>query len=121
MRRTGRLQLDVAGQRLIVEPVQHALVFFRSNHLLGGDIDTAAHRHQQEGVQRIGAQVAGQREHVGQLVSIVAGDGGVDLYRYAQLLQVAHTVNRRFEGSRNTAEGVVGSRHRRRRAKSTRA
>ena len=85
MRRAGGLQFDAAFQRLIVEPVQHPLVLFGSNHLLGGDIDAAAHRHQQEGVQRVGAQRARQVEHVGQLMRVVPRDGGVDLHRDAEL------------------------------------
>ena len=50
MRRTGGFQLDAAFQRLIVEPVQHPLVLFRSNHLLGGNIHSAADWNQQEGM-----------------------------------------------------------------------
>ena len=43
MRSASRFQLNAAFQRAIVEPVQHALIFFRRNHLLGGDIDAASH------------------------------------------------------------------------------
>ena len=56
MWRASRFQFDVAGQRLIVEPVQHALVLVRSNHLLCGNVHSASHRNQQERMQRVCAQ-----------------------------------------------------------------
>ena len=50
MGRTGCLQLDATFERAIVESVQHALVLFRGNHLLLGDIHATPYRNQQEGV-----------------------------------------------------------------------
>src|SRR5512133_3546990 len=62
VRRTGRLQLDAALEGLVVEPVQHLLVFLGRNHLLGGNVDTATYRNEQERVQRISAQAAREIE-----------------------------------------------------------
>ena len=47
---------DVAFLLLIVEPVEQFLVLLWRHHLLFGDIHPAAHRNQQEGMQRVGAQ-----------------------------------------------------------------
>ena len=104
VRRTGRLHLNATFERAIVEPVQHALVLFRRNHLFGGNIDAAAHWHQQECVQRIRSQRLRQFEHLRKLMGIVAGDGGVDLYRHAQILQIPETGNGGIEGAGNAAE-----------------
>jgi hypothetical protein len=43
-------------------------------------------------------------------MSIVAGDGGVDLHRHAQTLQIAETGNGGIERARNPAEGIMSSR-----------
>ncbi len=110
VRRTRSLQLNVAILRAIVEPVQHALVFFWWHHLLACNIDSAADWNQQECMQRIRTQRACQVEHGWQLVSIVPGDRGIDLHRHAELLQVAHAVDGGFERSRDPAESVVGQR-----------
>ena len=110
MRSAGGLQLDAAFERLIVEPVQHLLILFRRHHLLGGDIHSASHRHQQEGVQCIGAEGARQVEHGRQLVRVVARDRGVDLHRNSQLLQVAHAVDGGVERAGNAAERIVSVR-----------
>src|SRR5207302_9644415 len=55
----GSFQLDAAFQRLVIKPVQHLFVFFRRDHLFGGNIHTAAYGHEQERVQRIGSQGLG--------------------------------------------------------------
>src|SRR5208283_4291610 len=59
-------------------------------------------------MQRISAEAAGQVEDGGQLVRVVTRDGGVDLYRDTQRLQVLHAINRGVEGARNAAERIVG-------------
>ncbi len=110
VRRAGRLHFDAAFERAIVEPVQHPLVFFRRNHLFGGDIHAATYRHQQEGVQRVRSERLRQFEHLRKLMGIVAGDGGVDLHRHAQILQIAEAGNGGIEGSGNAAETIVGKR-----------
>ena len=48
-----------------VKPVQHLLVLLGSNHLLGGDIHTATDRHQQEGMQSVGAEAPRELKHSG--------------------------------------------------------
>ena len=61
----GCLRLNVTSQRLIIEPVQHLLVLFRWHHLLGRDIHSAPHGHQQESMQGVRAE--------GGKIAIVAG------------------------------------------------
>ena len=67
VRRTCRLHLDATFERLIVEPVQHALVLFRRNHLFSSDIHSAADRHQQERVERVCAKRPCQFEHAAEV------------------------------------------------------
>ena len=110
VRRAGRLQLDATFQRAIVEPVQHPLVLFRGNHLLGGDIHAATHRHQQECVQRIRPDRLRQFEHLRKLMGIVAGDRRVDLHRHAQIFQIAETGDGGIECAGNAAESIVSQR-----------
>src|SRR5215469_13152719 len=86
MRCTGGFQLDIAGERLIVEPVQHSLVLGGRDHLLFSDVDAAAHRNKQEGVERVGSETSCQLEYGWQLMRVVAGDGGIDLHGYAHVL-----------------------------------
>src|SRR6516165_10694375 len=44
MRRAGSLQFNFASERLVVEPVQHALVLVSRHHLLFCNIHSAAYR-----------------------------------------------------------------------------
>src|SRR4029077_5525725 len=74
MRRAGGFEFDPTCERLIVEPVQHALVFFRGHHLFSRNVDTAAHGYEQEGMQSVGAQVAGQLENSWELMRVVTRD-----------------------------------------------
>ena len=98
----------IAISGLVVEPVEDALVLIGRNHLGFGDINAAADRNQQEGVQGIGAEVAHQFQHLGQLGGIVPGDGHVDLHRHAQLFEIPEAVDGGVEGAGNSAEAVVG-------------
>ncbi len=58
--------------------------------LVVGDLDAAAHRHQQEEVQRLRVQLLGQRQRLRHLVDVVARDRGVDLVGHADFAQVFH-------------------------------
>src|SRR5215469_10067077 len=89
MRCTGGLKLDVSGERLIVEPVQHSLVVGGRDHLLFGDVDSAANRDKQEGVERVSSETSCKLEYGWQLMRVVARDGGIDLHGYAYVLKIA--------------------------------
>src|ERR1700741_1304841 len=73
MRSTGGLEFDPSPQRLIVEPIQHAFVVFRWNHLLSGDVDSTADGDEQECMQRVGAKISRQLKNIRQLTRIVPG------------------------------------------------
>ncbi len=89
MRRARRLQFNSALERLVIEPVQHLLVFLGRDHLLSGDVHAAADGNQQERVQGVGAQAARQVEHQRQLARVVARDRHVDLERHAAIFQMS--------------------------------
>src|SRR5271166_4498565 len=108
MWRAGGLQFNVPGERLIVEPVQHALVLVRRDHLLLSNVYSATHRNQQESVQRVCTQATREIEHSRQLMRIVSRDGCVDLHRHADVLQITQAINGSVECSGYAAEGVMG-------------
>ncbi len=106
--RAGGFQLELPFALPVVKPVQELLVFFGGHHLFRGDVHPAAHRHQQEGVQGVGAQRQGHLQHLRQLVDVVLGDGGVDLGGDPGGLDVFQAALRRLEGPGDAAEAVVG-------------
>ena len=92
----------------VVKPVQNLFVLVRRHHLLLGNVDPATHRHQQEGMESVHAQVQRQLQDGGQLVEVVPGDGGIDLGRDANRLHRPQSAQRALKAAADTAEAIVG-------------
>src|SRR5581483_12004949 len=108
VRRARGLQIDRTVPRLLVEPVEHALVLVGRQHLGGRDLDPAPDRNEHEQMERVGAELQREVEHRRHFVDVVLRDGRVDLHRDPLAAEVADAAQRQLVGARQPAEAVVG-------------